>query len=223
MIDARDLTKTYPLGKVDVSALRGVSLTIREGEFIALAGPSGSGKTTLLNILGCIEKPTAGKVLFDDQDVSALPRNQLADLRARSLGFIFQSFNLLPVLDAAENVEFPLTLKPASAKERRERACEALERVGLKNFIHHRPNEMSGGQRQRVAIARAIAPRPRLVLADEPTANLDQATGQEVIELMRNLNAALGTTFVICSHDPRVIEATDRVIHLEDGRLAEQP
>ena len=221
MISGEGLVKEYLLGKVRVNALRGVSLSVQRGEFIALAGPSGSGKTTLLNILGCIEKPTAGTVTLDSRNTADLSRDELSELRLRRLGFVFQSFNLLPVLSALENVEFPLMLQGCSLDGRRSAATEALALVGLADYAAHRPNELSGGQRQRVAIARAIAPKPQVVLADEPTANLDHVTGQEIIALMRSINRSLGTTFIICSHDPKVIARTDRVVSLEDGRLVE--
>jgi putative ABC transport system ATP-binding protein len=222
ILRGKNLKKDYSLGKVIVPALKGVSVAIKRGEFLSLAGPSGSGKTTLLNLLGCIEKPTSGQVFFSAQDTSSLSANELSELRLSCLGFIFQSFNLLPVLSALENVELPLMLKGVSAAQRREQAYRALELVGLTDFAQHRPNELSGGQRQRVAIARAIAPQPLLVLADEPTANLDQATGHEIIDLMHQIKRSQGTTFVICTHDPRVIAKTERIIRLNDGLLAEQ-
>jgi len=212
--------KKYALGDEEVWALRNVSLIVDPGVFMAIAGPSGSGKSTLLNLLGCIDVPTRGKVVVNGHDTSGHTPNQLADLRARTIGFIFQTFNLLPVLSAAENVEYPLLqLQEIDKDERRRRVAEYLRIVGLSRFARHRPNQLSGGQRQRVAIARALATKPRLVLADEPTANLDHKTGEGILELMKDINRELGTTFVFSTHDKKVIAKADRLVRIEDGRV----
>jgi putative ABC transport system ATP-binding protein len=212
--------KKYALGDEEVWALRNVSLIVDPGVFMAIAGPSGSGKSTLLNLLGCIDVPTRGKVVVNGHDTSGHTPNQLADLRARTIGFIFQTFNLLPVLSAAENVEYPLLqLGEVDKDERRRRVAEYLRIVGLSRFARHRPNQLSGGQRQRVAIARALAMKPRLVLADEPTANLDHKTGEGILELMKDINRELGTTFVFSTHDKKVIAKADRLVRIEDGRV----
>jgi putative ABC transport system ATP-binding protein len=214
----KDVTKTYRLGATTVTALAGVSIRVEAGEFLAVAGPSGSGKTTLLNLIGCLDRPTSGEVVIDGEPVGGLSPGQQARFRARRLGFVFQTFSLIPVLTAWENVEYPLLLQ-----RRRDgvaaRVRAALEQVGLGDRARHRPAELSGGQQQRVAIARALVTEPALVLADEPTANLDSRTGHEVVELMRRLNREHGTTFVFSTHDPRVITAADRVLELCDGRL----
>lgn len=206
------------LGDQIVQALNDITLSIESGSFLAISGPSGSGKTTLLNLIGCIDRPTSGKVFINDQDVTLMTSNQLADLRARSIGFIFQTFNLLPVLSAEENVEYPLLQrKDVSRVERRERVSHFLNMVGLSKYVHHRPNQLSGGQRQRVAIARALAVQPSIVLADEPTANLDRATGTEILQLMKSISRQLGTTFIFSTHDQRVIDFADRLVKVEDG------
>ena len=192
---------------------------MEKGEFIALAGPSGSGKTTALNIIGCIDKPTTGKVFIDDVETSVLSSDALADIRAGKIGFIFQNFNLLPVLNALENVEYPLLNKRISSREKAEKAREALESVGLAAYAHHRPQELSGGQQQRVAIARAIVGEPLLILADEPTANLDHATGIEILHLMKKINQARNTTFIFSTHDQKIMERADRLVKLWDGEL----
>ena len=221
IVRVEGLTKHYRLGGAEVHALDDVSLTVTEGEFLALAGPSGSGKSTLLNMIGCIDVPDAGRVWIDQDEVGGRSPDELAQLRARSIGFVFQTFNLLPVLSAAENVEYPLlNLRSVDRAERRRRVQRFLEVVGLERFAHHRPNEMSGGQRQRVAIARALATHPRLVLADEPTANLDQQTGASMLELMKQINEQSGTTFIFSTHDPQVMQMADRCVHLRDGRIA---
>ena len=220
-----DVTKDYELGRTRVSALRGVSLEVERGEFLAVAGPSGSGKSTLLNLMGCLDHPTAGRVLIDDQDVAALDDDALSDLRARKIGFIFQTFNLIPVLSALENVEFPLLFqkRPGGRTAGRARATRALAEVGLADFVKHRPDELSGGQRQRVAVARALVTDPVIVLADEPTANLDSATGDAIISLMLDINRRDGTTFIFSTHDAKVMSHANRVVHLADGRLAAAP
>ncbi len=212
-------TKDYQLGKTTVPALRGVSLAVESGEFMAVAGPSGSGKSTLLNLIGCLDHPTSGRVVIAGQDVAALDDDALSDLRARTLGFIFQTFNLIPVLSALENVEFPLLLR-GGPHGGRERARRALDEVGLAGFERHRPDELSGGQRQRVAVARALVTDPVIVLADEPTANLDSATGESLLELMLEINRRDKTTFIFSTHDPRVMERAQRVVRLVDGKLA---
>jgi putative ABC transport system ATP-binding protein len=213
-----NMSKTYRLGKVDVTALAGVSLTVRAGEFLAVAGPSGSGKTTLLNLIGCLDTPTSGEIAIDGEAIGRLPAGRRADLRARKLGFVFQTFNLIPVLTAWENVEYPLLLQ-RGRHDVAARVRGALEQVGLADRARHRPLELSGGQQQRVAIARALVTEPALVLADEPTANLDSRTGHEIVELMRRLNRERGTTFVFSTHDPRIVAAADRVLEISDGLL----
>lgn len=214
------VTKTYQLGEQRVVALDNITLSFDEGVFLAIAGPSGSGKTTLLNIIGCIDTPTAGKVYLDDVDVTGRSADALADLRARTTGFIFQTFNLFPVLSAAENVEYPLLQLPEIDRaERRRRVARYLQVVGLERYADHLPNQLSGGQRQRVAIARALAIHPRIVLADEPTANLDSKTGESILQLMKEINCQLGTTFIFSTHDRRVMSMADRLIRIEDGRM----
>jgi putative ABC transport system ATP-binding protein len=220
LVEIKDVIKEYPLGKLTVRALQGVSVQIERGEFTTIAGPSGSGKTTLLNLIGCVDVPTSGEVRIAGSLTSALNDRQLTELRLRKLGFIFQSFNLIPVLDIAQNVEFPLLLQgDLTAGERDKRVREMLEQVGLTQQIKQRPNEISGGQRQRVAIARALVTRPEIVLADEPTANLDSVTGTNIIELMRELNARDKTTFIFSTHDPKVMSRASRVIRMVDGKL----
>jgi putative ABC transport system ATP-binding protein len=217
-----EVTKHYELGRTQVPALQGVNLAVEKGEFLAVAGPSGSGKSTLLNLVGCLDQPSTGTVSIGEQDVSVLSDDALSDLRAHTLGFIFQTFNLIPVLTALENVEFPLLfrggLKP---REGRARAERALAEVGLRDFLRHRPDELSGGQRQRVAVARALVTDPLIVLADEPTANLDSATGEAIIALMLEINRRDGTTFIFSTHDPRVMAHAHRVVRLADGRIVE--
>ncbi|MEJ7668043.1 MAG: ABC transporter ATP-binding protein [Casimicrobiaceae bacterium] len=213
--------KDYLLGEQRVPALKDVTLSIERGVFLAIAGPSGSGKTTLLNLIGCIDTPTRGKIYINDQDVSGKTPDQLADLRARTIGFIFQTFNLLPVLSAAENVEYPLLQRDDLTKAARQRrTAHFLDIVGLTQFAKHRPNQLSGGQRQRVAIARALAIRPAIVLADEPTANLDRVTGQEILQLMKKINRRFKTTFIFSTHDRRVMKMADRLVKVEDGEIA---
>jgi putative ABC transport system ATP-binding protein len=208
------------LGGQLVTALKNITLDIEDGVFIAIAGPSGSGKSTLLNLIGCIDTPTSGQILINGQDVSGKTPDQLADLRARTIGFIFQTFNLLPVLTAYENVEYPLLQLPEVGKEERSRRVRYfLDIVGLGQKMNNRPNELSGGQRQRVAIARALAVQPTIVLADEPTANLDRKTGDAILELMREINRTLKTTFIFSTHDKRVMSMADRLVRIEDGEL----
>ncbi|MFT3850592.1 MAG: ABC transporter ATP-binding protein [Propionivibrio sp.] len=213
--------KDYLLGDQKVQALKDITLSFDPGVFLAIAGPSGSGKTTLLNLIGCIDTPTSGKIFINDEDVSGRSSDQLADLRSRTIGFIFQTFNLLPVLSAAENVEYPLLQRrDVSERERKKRVDYFLDIVGLSKFSGHRPNQLSGGQRQRVAIARALAILPSIVLADEPTANLDHHTGEEILLLMKRINRAFNTTFIFSTHDKRVISKADRLIRVEDGEVS---
>jgi putative ABC transport system ATP-binding protein len=221
VIELQDVTRVYRIGEVETRALRGVTLTIEEGEFTAIVGPSGSGKTTLLQLLGCLDKPSTGTVRVKGQDVTKLNANQRADLRKGTIGFVFQFFALIPGLTAYENVELPLLLMGKSGKERKERVNELLAAVGLSDRAHHRPDQMSGGEQQRVAIARALATHPVLVLADEPTANLDTENGRQVMEIMQRLNAETGTTFLFATHDPRVIPFARRVVTLRDGQVSE--
>ena len=216
----RDVVKNYTLGKTIVPALRGISLQVERGEFSVVAGPSGSGKTTLLNLIGCVDLATAGSVAVEGQDTAVLSEDDLTRLRLTTIGFIFQTFNLIAVLDVVANIEFPLLLlNKFSRQERRDRVGYLVDRVGLAGFKRHRPNELSGGQRQRVAIARALVTEPKLVLADEPTANLDSKTGESIIALLKEMNAAHGTTFLFSSHDPAVIMQARRVIKLQDGTI----
>ena len=212
--------KDYTLGEQQVQALRDITLSIEDGVFLAIAGPSGSGKSTLLNLIGCIDTPSQGKILINGQDVSGKTPDELSDLRARTIGFIFQTFNLLPVLSAEENVEYPLLqFKELSSGERRDRVAKYLGIVGLSKFARHRPNQLSGGQRQRVAIARALATEPKIVLADEPTANLDHATGEGILQLMKEINRQYKTTFIFSTHDWRVMAMADRLVRIEDGQI----
>jgi putative ABC transport system ATP-binding protein len=222
IVSIQNATKDYRLGKVTVPALRGVSMAVTSGEFLSIAGPSGSGKTTLLNLIGCVDTPTTGIVEVAGKDTSALSDRALTQLRLYTIGFIFQSFNLVSVLDVFRNVELPLLLqRKTTARERATRVAALLERVGLTEYTKHRPSELSGGQRQRVAIARALVTRPQLVLADEPTANLDSVTGQNILDLMRELNHADGTTFIFSTHDARVMSYASAIIRLADGKLAD--
>jgi putative ABC transport system ATP-binding protein len=214
-------TRTYKIGDVETQALRGVNLSIESGEFSALIGPSGSGKTTLLQLIGCLDQPSSGHVYINGSDVSSLNRNQRADMRRGTIGFVFQFFALIPTLSAYENVELPLLLNGHTANERRGRVMELLDAVGLADRANNRPDQMSGGQQQRVAVARALAPKPTLILADEPTANLDTANGQQVMEIMTKLNHETGVTFVFATHDPRVIQYARRVVTLRDGLVIE--
>ncbi|HYR30016.1 MAG TPA: ABC transporter ATP-binding protein, partial [Thermoanaerobaculia bacterium] len=218
-IQLAQIEKSYKLGRILVRAVDGVSLEIARGELVALAGPSGSGKTTLLNLIGCVDKPDAGRVIIDGIDVTAVPLHRLARTRAEVLGFVFQTFNLVPVLTAWENVEFPLLLRGLGKRERDERVKSWLDRVGILAQAKQRPDQLSGGQRQRVAIARAMAGDPKLVVADEPTANLDSDNSARILDLMADINARTGTTFVFATHDPAVIARAQRVISVRDGRI----
>jgi putative ABC transport system ATP-binding protein len=220
LIRVDNVSKQYRLGDQMVPALRTLTLSIEEGVFLAIAGPSGSGKSTLLNLIGCIDTPTTGKVFIDGADTSGHTPDELAELRARTIGFIFQTFNLLPVLSAEENVEYPLLqFAELDRNERRGRVARFLDVVKLGKFARHRPSELSGGQRQRVAIARALATKPKIILADEPTANLDSRTGAGIIDLMKDINRAFNTTFVFSTHDKKVIAKADRLVRIEDGRV----
>jgi putative ABC transport system ATP-binding protein len=221
VVKIENISRVYKIGTVETQALRGVNLSIENGEFTALVGPSGSGKTTLLQMIGCLDQPTSGSVWVNGKDVTRLNRNQRADMRKGHIGFIFQFFALIPTLSAYENVEMPLLLNGHSAKDRHERVMELLKAVDLLDRKDNRPDQMSGGQQQRVAIARALAPKPALVLADEPTANLDTTNGEQVMEIMTRLNKETGVTFVFATHDPRVIKYARRVVTLRDGAIAE--
>jgi len=221
IVSVRNVSKDYMLGKTVVPAVRDVSLEVEQGEFLSIAGPSGSGKTTLLNLVGCVDTPTSGTVVVNGHDTARLSERALTDLRLRTIGFIFQSFNLVSVLSVFQNVEFPLLLQGALSKpERRRRVLELMEAVGLSEHTRHRPSELSGGQRQRVAIARALVTRPKLVLADEPTANLDSQTGANIIDLMREMNRRDGTTFIFSTHDPKVMSHANAIVRIADGRIA---
>lgn len=218
VIEARDLTKIYKMGEIEVQALRGVSFNIKRGEALSIMGPSGSGKSTMMNTLGCLDKPTSGEYILDGESVEEMNDDQLASVRNRKVGFIFQSFNLLSRLTALGNVELPLRYAGLT-EGRRERAQAALEAVGLKDRMTHRPYELSGGQQQRVAVARAIINDPAIIMADEPTGNLDSKVGKEIVDLLLSLNQERGTTLIIVTHDPYIAEQTQRVIHLRDGEL----
>ena len=213
-----EITKVYRLGKVEVPALRGVSLQIGSGEFVAIMGPSGSGKSTLMNLIGCLDRPTSGTYVLDEQDVSRMSDDELADVRNRRIGFVFQTFNLLPRLSALKNVEMPMIYAGIARAERRSRAVGALERVGLGHRLHHAPPELSGGEQQRVAIARALANRPALLLADEPTGNLDSRAGEEILAIFQELNLS-GITIAMVTHDREIAEHSGRILMLRDGRL----
>ena len=217
-----NVTRTFMVGKMETQALRGVNLSIENGEFTALVGPSGSGKTTLLQLIGCLDQPTSGKIFINGRDVTGLNRNQRADMRRGTIGFIFQFFALIPTLNAYENIEMPLLLTGANTAKRQERVKYFLEAVGLSDRANNRPDQLSGGQQQRVAIARALTTEPKLILADEPTANLDTANGEQVMEIMTRLNKETGVTFVFATHDPRVIKYARKIVTLSDGLIVSQ-
>jgi putative ABC transport system ATP-binding protein len=221
VVDAKEIKKIYLMGDVEVHALRGLSIQIKPGEVLSIMGPSGSGKSTLMNTLGCLDRPTSGEYYLDGEAVADLNDDQLADIRNRKVGFVFQSFNLLPRATALSNVELPLRYSSVSGRERRERAKAALEAVGLGDRIHHRPNELSGGQQQRVAMARALINDPAIVMADEPTGNLDTTSGDEIMQLLLKLNEEKGTTLIIVTHDPEVAEFTNRIVTIRDGVVVE--
>jgi putative ABC transport system ATP-binding protein len=218
-VQAENLHKSYVLGATAVGALRGVDLSVRRGEFVALMGPSGCGKTTLLNLIGAIDVPSRGTLLVDDVPLAKLSEDQLSDLRRDRIGFVFQFYNLLPTLSARENIELPMQLRKTAKAGQRERALWLLDRVGLKDRADHKPSELSGGEQQRVSIARALANEPALVLLDEPTGDLDTATGKEIMALLRDLNAREGVTLVVATHDPLVAEASSRIVRLRDGKV----
>jgi len=220
LIEIRDITKTYRMGgDIEVHALRGVSLQLDEGELLSIMGPSGSGKSTLMNVLGCLDQPTSGEYYLSGVDVKALNDNALAEIRNRKIGFVFQTFNLLSRTTALQNVELPLIYRGAGGRERRRLATDALEMVGLRDRIGHRPNELSGGEQQRVAIARALATRPDIILADEPTGNLDSRSGAEIMAILQRLNHEMGITVVFVTHDPDIAAHTRRIVRLLDGRI----
>ena len=223
IIMVKDVKKDYTLGETEVHALRGVDLAVQEGDFMSIVGSSGSGKTTLLNILGCVDHATSGSVSIGGEEITRMKDKKLTDLRLYKIGFIFQTFNLIPVLNIRENVEFPLLLmKKISKTEINKRTEKLIDEVGIKEFIKHRPSELSGGQRQRVAIARALVTSPEIVLADEPTANLDSETGSNIIELMKMINKKENTTFVFSTHDPDIIKHANEVIRIKDGLIMDQ-
>ncbi len=218
MIDLTDITKNYHMGEVEFTVLSQVSLTVQKGELIAIMGPSGSGKSTLMNIIGCLDRPTSGKYLFEQREISAMTDDELASIRNVKIGFVFQTFNLLPRFSALKNVEVPLIYSGVPARQRKERAAPLLERVGLANRMQHKPTELSGGQQQRVAIARALVNNPPLLLADEPTGNLDSHSGEEILNILAGLNQQ-GVTIIIVTHDKDVAARCKRIINLKDGRI----
>lgn len=221
VVDANNLTKVFSMGDVEVHALRGLSIQIKRGEVISIMGPSGSGKSTLMNILGCLDRPTSGEYYLDGESIASLKDEKLAEIRNRKVGFVFQNFNLLPRSTALTNVELPLRYSPPNGRKRRKLAEEALAEVGLGNRVNHRPNELSGGQQQRVAITRALVNDPAIVMADEPTGNLDSKSGDEIMELLLKLNQERGTTLIIVTHDADIAEQTQRVIHIRDGMIVD--
>jgi len=219
VVKIENATRVYQIGKVETKALRGINLTIESGEFTTLVGPSGSGKTTLLQLIGCLDQPTSGQVFINGKETTGLSRNQRADLRKGTIGFVFQFFALIPTLTAYENVEMPLLLNGKTPAQRKQRVMELLEAVDMTSHAHHRPDQLSGGQQQRVAVARALAPYPTMILADEPTANLDTENGEQVMNIMQKLNQETGTTFIFATHDPRVIKYAKRIVTLQDGLI----
>ena len=219
VIRTEKLEKIYQENGVPVHALRGIDLSIKQGEFLVIAGPSGSGKTTLLNLIGALDNPSKGKVFLEGEDISLKSKNQLSQLRLHKIGFVFQAYNLIPVLSALENIEFTMMLRGISESEREKRALAVMKELGIDELAHKRPNEMSGGQQQRVAVARAIVNNPSIVLADEPTANLDTETGATLLDLMEKMNSEKEITFIFSSHDPQVIDRAKRLLNLRDGRI----
>ena len=218
-IITKSLTKEYLLGQTIVPALRGVDISVEKGEYLCVAGPSGAGKSTFLNLIGLLDQPTAGSINFDGVEVNTLNRKLFHRFRRDRIAFIFQSFNLVPVLDAYENIEFPLLIKKVPPAERKRRIDAITEEVGIREWLRHKPDELSGGQRQRVAIARALVTKPEVIIADEPTANLDSVTGRTILDLLRRLNKEEKTTFIIASHDGKLMQGADRVIHIIDGQV----
>ncbi|MBN1932675.1 MAG: ABC transporter ATP-binding protein [Desulfobacterales bacterium] len=219
VVKTKNLNKDFFLGKTKIRALIDINISVEKGEFLAIAGPSGSGKTTLLNLIGCIDLPTSGIIRIDSIDTNRLSSNELANLRASKIGFIFQSFNLIPVFSALENVEYPLFKKKKNKKERKEIVMKALEDVGIEKFAKHKPDELSGGQRQRVAIARALVTNPKIILADEPTANLDQKTGATILDIMKKINEEHKTVFIFSTHDSKIMSMANRIIRIRDGAI----
>jgi putative ABC transport system ATP-binding protein len=221
VIEAKDLTKTYEMGQIQVHALSQVSLQICQGELVSIMGPSGSGKSTLMNILGCLDQPTSGEYYLAGVDVARLDDNQLAEIRGKQIGFVFQTFNLLPRTNALNNVELPLVYNGVGRRKRHERAAAALEMVGLRDRLRHKPNELSGGQQQRVAIARALVSQPTIIMADEPTGNLDSKSSEEIMAIFQRLNEEQGITIILITHELDIAQHTHRIIRLADGRLVE--
>ena len=220
LFEVKNLKKTYQIGDVKTDALRGVNLSVNKGEFTAIAGPSGSGKSTLLHLMGGLDKPTSGEVYLNEQRIDQLSKAEGAAVRLEKMGYVFQAYNLIPVLSALENAAFVLELQGVSKKEREARALESLKALGMEEFKDRRPNQLSGGQQQRVAVARAFAAEPDIILADEPTANLDSKSGGDLIEMMKRLNEERGVTFVFSTHDPRLLEHVKRTVEMEDGRMS---
>lgn len=219
LLSARNITKTYTIESVETQALRGLSLEVEAGEFTALAGPSGSGKSTLLHLIGGLDRPSSGEIRLENRRIDQLERGALAKIRLDNLGFVFQAYNLIPVLTALENAAFVLELRGEAKEKREQKALEALKVLGLEDFADRKPNQLSGGQQQRVAVARALAAEPKIILADEPTANLDSKTSIALIEHLQELNVQRGVTFLFSSHDPRLLERVNRIIYMEDGML----